>query len=354
MSLWSRAAEVARQTPESRNRLVDFLRAASILAVISGHWLLAAPWVAGGELTLGNMLELTEFTKWLSWAFQVMPVFFLVGGYANAVSWQSALRDGKPYSAWLDSRLRRLLLPVLALIGVWIVFAIAARAIGIDPALVEAGSKIALIPVWFLAIYTIVILFVPLSHAAWRRWGFWSFLAPAVLAVIDDALFFRGLTGLGWFNYLFIWLAVHQLGYAWRDGRLPSSLARLACGCGGLAAGGRCAARLCRSGAARGLRPRRHGTARPADRGRADAVCGRRGRWPAASPAPALRSGALVAGRGIRGDEPRPIRVRFGVHAAGEIEQFDAAELDRVTLALNRDVAASERLAVAQLRRIVP
>ena len=46
--LWSRAREVAIQTPESRNRYVDFLRALSILAVISGHWLMAAPLVIDG------------------------------------------------------------------------------------------------------------------------------------------------------------------------------------------------------------------------------------------------------------------------------------------------------------------
>ena len=79
MKLWNRAASLAAQTPEARNRLVDFLRAASILAVISGHWLLAAPHVIDGALRMGNMLELASFSRWLSWGFQVMPIFFLSG-----------------------------------------------------------------------------------------------------------------------------------------------------------------------------------------------------------------------------------------------------------------------------------
>src|SRR5690606_19509498 len=37
----------------------------------------------------------------------------------------------------------------------------------------------------------------------------------------------------------------------------------------------------------------------------------------------------------------------FGVRAALEVQQLDLAELDRMTLALQRDVAALERLAVA-------
>jgi len=235
MSLWSRASDMAARTPESRNRLVDFLRAASILAVISGHWLLAAPYVVNGELTLGNMLELTAFTQWLSWGFQVMPIFFLVGGYANAVSWRAALRDGKPFSVWLDGRLRRLIAPVLPLLGVWIVVAATARLAGMSAAMVATGSQVALIPIWFLAIYTLIILFVPLSHAAWQRWGFLSVIVPAALAVVDDALFFGGWRWVGWFNYLFVWIAVHQLGYAWRDNRIPSSLARLGFGIVGIA-----------------------------------------------------------------------------------------------------------------------
>ena len=155
MSLWTQAAAAAAKTPESRNRLVDFLRAASILAVISGHWLLAAPYVAAGDLVLGNMLELADYTRWLSWGFQVMPVFFLVGGYANAVSWRAAMRDGRPFSAWLDARLRRLILPVLPLIATWAAIALVGRNLGVSANLLQQGSKIALIPIWFLAIYAI-------------------------------------------------------------------------------------------------------------------------------------------------------------------------------------------------------
>lgn len=234
MSLWSRAANVAAQTPSSRNRLVDFLRAASILAVITGHWLLAAPYVGPDGFSIGNMLELADYTRWLSWVFQVMPVFFLVGGYANAVSWRAAQRDGKGYASWLDSRLRRLILPGLPLIATWAVLAVVAESLGVNPVFVQEASKIALIPVWFLAIYSLIVLFVPLTHAAWQRWGFVSFLVPVALAVADDVLFFIGYPALGWFNYLFVWIAVHQLGYAWRDNRIPSPTIRLGFGCFGL------------------------------------------------------------------------------------------------------------------------
>ncbi len=234
-SLWSRASAIAARTPPARNRLVDFLRAASILAVISGHWLLAAPYVSGTELALGNMLERSPWTQWLTWAFQVMPIFFLVGGYANGVSWRAAARDARSYREWLTARLQRLVGPVLPLIAVWAFLGAAGGQLGVPPDVVQTGSRMALVPIWFLAVYTLVVVLVPLSHAAWMRFGFVSFFLPAGLAVVDDALFFfADLRAAGWLNYAFVWLAVHQLGYAWLDGRLGGASTRLACGLAGL------------------------------------------------------------------------------------------------------------------------
>lgn len=219
-SLWARASELAEQTPESRNRAVDFLRALSILAVISGHWLLAAPYVDGGALSLVNLLEDEPWTRWLTWGFQVMPVFFLVGGYSNCVSWESALRKGTAYGDWLTGRLKRLLGPVLPLVAAWAVLGAAASLIGVRPEIVRVGSQVALVPIWFLAVYTVVVLLVPLTYRFWQRFGFGSFWLLVAAAAVDDALFFAsGVTWLGVANYFFVWLAVHQLGYAWYRGQ---------------------------------------------------------------------------------------------------------------------------------------
>ena len=114
MELWNRAGQLAAQTPPGRNRYVDFLRAVSIAAVIYGHWTAMAPYVgAQGQLVASHMLAEAPWTRWLTWGIQVMPVFFLVGGFANGISWAAALRSGKPYAEWLDGRLRRLVGPVL-------------------------------------------------------------------------------------------------------------------------------------------------------------------------------------------------------------------------------------------------
>jgi fucose 4-O-acetylase-like acetyltransferase len=96
VSAWSRALALAEQTPASRNRHVDFLRALSIAAVILGHWIIAAPWIRDGELQLDHMLAAQPWTQWLTLLFQVMPVFFLVGGYSAV---QVAMIVGPPFAS---------------------------------------------------------------------------------------------------------------------------------------------------------------------------------------------------------------------------------------------------------------
>lgn len=224
-TVWQRAGALADATPASRNRYVDFLRAASIAAVIFGHWLVSAPYMAEGSLVPGHMLALAPWTRWLSLVAQVMPIFFLVGGYANAVAWEAAERKGTPYREWLGSRLRRLIAPVLPVLLAWIGIALAAVTAGAPPAWVSMVTQLALVPTWFLAVYVMVGVLVPVTHRLWERHGFASFAGFALAAVLVDLIHVgHGATGLGYLNYAFVWLGVHQLGYAWRAGRMQHPL----------------------------------------------------------------------------------------------------------------------------------
>ncbi len=234
---WRRAGEVAERTPSRRNRTVDFWRAVSILVVVLGHWLMAAPELqADGSLQAGHVLVVLPWSQWLTWVLQVMPVFFMVGGYANAASWEAAISKGEPYGEWLHGRLRRLALPVLPVLATWAVIAVVALALGLDPALLKVGSQTALVPVWFLAVYVGVAALAPLALAGWRRLGWWSFATLAAGAVLADVAFFLAdQPALGWTNYLFVWAAVHQLGIAWHQGGLSGTRRRLLLGGVGLA-----------------------------------------------------------------------------------------------------------------------
>jgi len=235
-SIWAQASRLAAKTPESRNRYVDFLRAVSIGAVVFGHWLMAAPYIGDGNIVITSMLEHQQWTRWMTWAFQVMPVFFMVGGYSNSISWQSARRKGRSYNEWLQLRLQRLIAPVLPLILMWIVLAAGAQGLGLRPAMVKVASQMALIPIWFLAVYVFVVVLVPVTHNAWQRYGFKSFAVLVVAAVVNDLLFFvADMRALGWLNYAFVWLAVHQLGYAWKDGYMAGARQGLVWMAGGVA-----------------------------------------------------------------------------------------------------------------------
>ena len=229
MRIWSLASEMAERTPPERNRYVDLLRAVSILVVVIGHWIIRTGWYVDGELTPGSMLESDPQMQWLTWLFQVMPIFFIVGGYSNAVSLESAQRKGVGFAGWLAARLHRLVSPLLLLLVVWAALALVMNLAGTRTAIIQFTTQAALIPTWFLAIYTMLVLLAPLAYKFWRRFGFASFFVFVALAAITDTAFFAAdMKWAGWTNYFWVWLAVHQLGFAWRDGRLGGVWVRLA------------------------------------------------------------------------------------------------------------------------------
>lgn len=229
-------AALADATPEDRNRVVDLLRGAAILVVCLGHWLMAAVYVDdAGALRRGDLLGIATWTHPLTWVLQVMPVFFLVGGYANAISWRGARRRGTSYGGWLRARLRRLTLPLLPLMLFWAVVAPAASALGVDGATLRIASMASLVPTWFLAVYVLVVALAPATLVLWERWGWWSIVGGAALAgLVDLVSISQDLLLVGFLNYLLVWGTVHQLGYAWRDGALRGQGRRLLLAAAGL------------------------------------------------------------------------------------------------------------------------
>lgn len=208
--------------------MVDLMRVVSIMIVVFGHWLMAAITFENGELVPGHLLEIADWTHPLTWIFQVMPVFFFVGGYSNALSWRSARRRGEPYGGWLRARLRRLVLPVIPLIIFWTAGGWLALRLGLDWELLQLASQVAIVPTWFLAAYVVIVTLAPAALIIWEKYGWASIAAGTALAALADVLSIGlGVVPAGFANYLFVWGTVHQLGYAWVDGKLEG-LARRA------------------------------------------------------------------------------------------------------------------------------
>jgi hypothetical protein len=189
---------------------------------------MAAITFENGEIVPGHLLELATWTHPLTWVFQVMPLFFFVGGYANALSWRSARRNGEPYGAWLRARLRRLALPVVPLLLVWSVGGWIGLRVGLDWEILQLASRVALVPTWFLAAYVVIVTLAPAALVLWERLGWWSIVGGVVFGAMADLLSIgAGIVAVGFLNYIFVWATVHQLGYAWVDGRLGDLSRRL-------------------------------------------------------------------------------------------------------------------------------
>jgi hypothetical protein len=80
-------------------------------------------------------------------------------------------------------------------------------------------------PLWFLAVYLVVVSVAPATIALHRRFRWW---APAVMVagtvIVDIVGFGADLDGLRYLNIVFVLLLPHQLGHFYADGtfdRLP-------------------------------------------------------------------------------------------------------------------------------------
>jgi peptidoglycan/LPS O-acetylase OafA/YrhL len=209
---------LAAATPPSRDRTVDALRAVSIGVVVVWHWVLSVTHRADGELVMPNPIAQVPLGWLATWLLQVMPVFFLVGGYANLAAWEQGERRAVPF---LRRRLARLLCPAAVFAVVWAATeAVLLLAVPGYPGVLTYGLVV-FVPLWYLAAYVGVVLLVPLTAAAHRRAAVPTVvLLGGAVAVVDVARFSAGVEAAGLVNSALVWLFVHQLGYMWRDGML--------------------------------------------------------------------------------------------------------------------------------------
>jgi fucose 4-O-acetylase-like acetyltransferase len=250
----ARLDELAAATPATRDRYVDFLRAASIAAVVFGHWFIAINHFEYRIFSTRSAVGETSGMWLATWFFQVMPVFFFVGGFSNLVTYDSFKRRGEPTSAFVRSRLERLLRPSLVFLGFWLVVQVALHLFDVGgPAGIRLFGETRMLrgmyppaatlpfgPLWFLAVYLVVVCIAPFTIALHRRFRWW---VPAVMAVgaivVDVVGFGAGVHGVRYLNVVFVLLLPHQLGHFYADGtlaRLPRRVfwAMAAVGLGGL------------------------------------------------------------------------------------------------------------------------
>ena len=218
------SAKVDTADPD-RDRFIDLVRVTSMVTVVLLHWLSVMPTLSGGRVVDQNVVSVLPGLWPLTWAGDVMALFFFAGGYANWVSLNGSLRRGESYASFLTRRVRRLLRPTFVFLGAWLAVDLLMRTVGLASMSplghVAIGNTIPFGPLWFLGVYLVVVILSPWTAAAHRRWGIAVPLAMvAGVAVADSQAFLHNSGAPLAANLLLVWLIPHQLGYFYADGTL--------------------------------------------------------------------------------------------------------------------------------------
>jgi fucose 4-O-acetylase-like acetyltransferase len=211
------ARRIDTATPPHRDRAVDALRALAIVGVIGGHWLVTALVLGkNGALSDNSPLASMPWLAPVSWIFQTLAVFFLVGGYSAARSYRGG------YLPWLRKRMTRLARPIIALVAVWIPVTIGMIAAGVPSATVHTLLFLVISPLWFLGVYAGLTALTPVAMGLVRRFGAWAAAFPVAVVAVTDLVRFglHGPSWLGWVNLPAGWLVPYLLGIAWARGSL--------------------------------------------------------------------------------------------------------------------------------------
>ncbi|WP_102509898.1 acyltransferase family protein [Sanguibacter massiliensis] len=206
----------------ARDRFADLVRSVALGAVICGHWTMAAVSVdAGGALHVGNVLARARWAWPATWVLVLIGLFFLVGGFANATSLTRARARGLSSRAWVGRRLRGLFGPVVPFVVLVLAVVGIALLAGAPRGLTATVAVAVLMPLWFLAVYGVLVVLAPLGLRLDARWGWRVWIVMSVGAIAVDAV--RIVTDVPWYgylNYVLVWGLAQQLGFAYRDGRL--------------------------------------------------------------------------------------------------------------------------------------
>ncbi len=206
------------------------VRTGALAVVVLWHWVFhTVRWTDGGP-RVGNPVSVTPGMWLLTWFLQVMPAFFIIGGTLHS-------RGAGPALAFWQTRLRRLLVPVLPLLGLAAVTGAAALSVGRPD--IARIVVLVISPLWFLIVYVLCVLATPAARWAHARVGLGAAAALAAGAVAVDVLRIgHGIGGnaTGAAAFVCVWLAVHQLGFHFSRLRAASTRTQVAVTLGGFAA----------------------------------------------------------------------------------------------------------------------
>jgi hypothetical protein len=191
-----------------------------VLVVVAAHLLFVGVGTApDGGLAVSRPAENQPWFDAATWVGQVMPLFFVVGGFASITAWRSTARRGGTAASYVSTRLLRLAQPALPLFLFYLIAIAAAHLGGVDPVLIDAVVVGAGSPLWFLAAYTLCQALVPAAVTLHTRAPVRTVVGLFAGVLLVDALQFGfGAPALGYLNLVFVWVLVQQFGFWYADG----------------------------------------------------------------------------------------------------------------------------------------
>lgn len=232
---------VASETMPSREDLLarrdltlDLARVACVLLVVVIHLLMVGVGVApDGTMVASMPLEEQPWFPAATWAGQIMPLFFVVGGFAAATGWRSAQRKGQDAGDYVRSRALRLSQPALPLFVFFAIVLGAVALLGVAPDLVAFAARGAGTPLWFLAAYLLCQAVVPVMSRLHESAPVRTVLGLSGAVVLVDVVRFAfEVPAVGWLNLFFVWVLIQQIGFwyadGWFDRRSPWTLIAIA------------------------------------------------------------------------------------------------------------------------------
>lgn len=220
-----------------RDLTLDLARVVCVLFVIVVHLVQVGigPGPDGG-LVASRPAEEQPWFDAATWVGQIMPLFFVVGGFAAATGWRSWTAKGGDAAGFIRTRTLRLAQPALPLFVFFAVVLGVATAAGLPAQLVSDAAVGAGSPLWFLAAYLLCQAAVPFLAACHARLPVATLVVLALgVVVVDVARFSSGVAEVGLLNLLFVWPLVQQFGFwyadGWFDRRHPFTLLGIAAAC---------------------------------------------------------------------------------------------------------------------------
>ncbi|WAC66378.1 acyltransferase family protein [Agrococcus sp. SL85] len=214
-----------------RDLTLDLARVSCVLLVVVIHLLFVGVGHGpDGQLLIERTVEAQPWFAAATWLGDVMPLFFVVGGFAAMAGWRSLERRGGDADAFVRLRLVRLARPALPLLAFLALALVGAALLGVDPLLVDTVAIGIGSPLWFLAAYVLAQALAPAMIRLHERAPLRTLALLALAAcLVDAARLGTGIPQLGMVNVVVVWVAVQQLGFWMHDGwfrqRSPWALA---------------------------------------------------------------------------------------------------------------------------------